>query len=210
MQQVGGWSNVQTKLLHATALDAAVRAFHKQGGYILGLCAGMILCRSRDGSCCANRTRLGLVDMTIDNNVLNGTSTVHLHQHDDEREKGLKENSNASAVEAELTFSDGPVVAVHGRGVEVLATTTAGQVVSARQGNVVVSAYHYGLDLHERFLRFICESEEDKRATNKKRSVDDMWSGSRNSKKVKKTGAHSDTLDMNSPLGDPIPTTSRV
>jgi glutamine amidotransferase PdxT len=61
---VGGWSNVQSQLLQSTRLDEAIRVFHRSGGYVLGLCAGMILSRTRDGTCCENRVKLGLLDVT--------------------------------------------------------------------------------------------------------------------------------------------------
>jgi glutamine amidotransferase PdxT len=81
-----------------------------------------------------------------DNNVLNGTHRV------------LLAGGGGYTAAEELVFSDGPVVAAHSSDVVPLATTTEGHVVAARQGRTIIAAYHYGLQLHDTFLRLICDA----------------------------------------------------
>lgn len=148
---VGGWSNLQTKLLQRTGLDRAIADFKERGGFVLGLCAGMILCRSRDGAMCEDRLRFRFVDMTIDNNVLNDELEVRLTHAVPEKYRTPSE----WIPEIDLpVFSEAPVIVEHGPDVVPLAVTKNELIVGARQGRVMVMGYHNGPTVHDMFLEF--------------------------------------------------------
>jgi len=130
----GGWSNLQTRLMRRRGVDAQVRALHLRGTPILGVCAGMVLARSRDGAGCEDRLALGLVDATVANNVVHGWHDVHFPGGGCER----------------LREAQAPVVVERGPAVRVLATLADGTVVGAGQDRVQVFAFHEGI--HEAFL----------------------------------------------------------
>lgn len=145
---VGGWSNVQTKLLEQTGLEDAIKEFHKRDGFVLGLCAGMILCRSNDGVFCEDRLKFCFVDMTIENNQLNKKHTVNLTSAAPPKYRGEIDKKH------DPVFSDGPVISQHGPDVEVLAVTADNRIVAARRGHTIVMAWHNGPSVHSLFLEF--------------------------------------------------------
>jgi 5'-phosphate synthase pdxT subunit len=132
----GGWSNLQSALLEATGLASEIFEETRKGKPILAICAGMVLAGSRPGRDCEDRKLLGLIDVRIDNNVLNGEKHVTL--------------SGGRTFEA--LFSNGPIASELGPDVEIIARLDDGTVVAARQDNVFISAYHEGPGAHERFL----------------------------------------------------------
>jgi 5'-phosphate synthase pdxT subunit len=131
----GGWSNLQSRMMRTTGLDARVRMLHARGVPMLTICAGMILARSRDGKGCEDRLALRLVEMTIDNNAVNGFRSVCW----------------ADGRQSRVPFANAPVVAAHGPEVRCLARLDSGEVVGVQQVHVFAFAFHD--EVHDVFVR---------------------------------------------------------
>lgn len=145
----GGWSNLQTLLYRQTGVDTALRQLRSENKPILGICAGMILAGARNGLNTEHRTMLELIDVTVDNNILNGSDLAIEMQ-----------GQASSGGTLTAAFSNGPVAHELGKGVEVLARIVEPQVVkergecvvAARQGNVFIASCHRGPGTHDVFL----------------------------------------------------------
>jgi 5'-phosphate synthase pdxT subunit len=140
----GGESTAIMRLARIYGLDEAIRRF--EGG-ILGTCAGMIL---------LDRERLGLVDVTVLRNAFGrqvASFEADLDLAGDERP-------------FRAVFIRAPWIEDAGPGVEILAEVD-GHPVLARQGRVLVAAFHPELTddtrIHERFLE-LCREESGVRA----------------------------------------------
>jgi len=139
----GGESTTFMRLMRLYGLDEAVRRFSRP---IFGTCAGMIV---------LDRNHLGLVDLEVARNAWG--RQVHSFEADldvageDEPVRGV--------------FIRAPWIDEAGPEVEVLAEH-AGHPVLARQGRVLVAAFHPELTddtrIHERFLDLV--EEETSRA----------------------------------------------
>jgi 5'-phosphate synthase pdxT subunit len=134
----GGESTTFMRLMRLYGLDRAVRAFP---GAILGTCAGMIV---------LDRNHLGLVDLVVERNawgrqVYSFEADLEV-EGEDERLRGV--------------FIRAPWIEDAGPEVEILAEHD-GHPVLARQGRVLVAAFHPELTddtrVHERFLRLVDE-----------------------------------------------------
>lgn len=141
----GGWSNLQSRRMRWRGMDTRIRALYERRAPILGVCAGMILARSRDGAGCEDRIALGLLDATVANNVVHGRHEVRL----------------AAGGREWRSFAKAPVVREHGPAVEVLATLADGTIVGAGQDRVRVFAYHDGI--HKAFLDLCFTTWADER-----------------------------------------------
>jgi 5'-phosphate synthase pdxT subunit len=134
----GGESTTFMRLMRLYRLDEAVRRF---GGPILGTCAGMIV---------LDRDHLGLVDLEVRRNAWG--RQVHSFEADLELEG---ETSPVRGV-----FIRAPWIEGAGPEVEILAEHD-GHPVLARQGRVLVAAFHPELTddtrVHERFLELVEE-----------------------------------------------------
>lgn len=154
----GGWSNLQTLLYRRTEIDRVVKSFRDQDKPILGICAGMILAGTGYGIDTEERTLLELIDVTIDNNLLNGNALATEVTY-----------PGPTSTPYEAAFSNGPIARELGDGVETITLLVdpeelarlrekgvlqAGEecVVAARQGNVVIASYHKGPGTHDVFL----------------------------------------------------------
>jgi pyridoxal 5'-phosphate synthase pdxT subunit len=134
----GGESTTFMRLMRLYGLDEGVRRF---SGPIFGTCAGMIV---------LDRNHLGLVDLEVARNAWG--RQVHSFETDldvvgeDEPVRGV--------------FIRAPWIDEAGPDVEVLAEH-AGHPVLARQGRVLVAAFHPELTddarIHERFLELVEE-----------------------------------------------------
>jgi pyridoxal 5'-phosphate synthase pdxT subunit len=140
----GGESTTFMRLMHLYGLDEAVRSFR---GAILGTCAGMIV---------LDRGHLGLVDIEVERNAWG--RQVHSFETDLDVEG---EESPLRGV-----FIRAPWIGDAGPDVEILAEHD-GHPVLARQGRVLVAAFHPELTgdtrVHERFLDLV-EEETNVRA----------------------------------------------
>jgi glutamine amidotransferase PdxT len=96
----------------------------------------MVLAASRPGRQCQDRRLLGLIDLAVDNNQLNG-----LHRF-----------RTASGDMYTVIFSNAPTARDLAKDIEILAVSETGDIVAARQGDVFVAAHHKGGDIHRRFV----------------------------------------------------------
>ena len=133
----GGESTTISMGMERDGLDGAIRAFHREGGSILGSCAGMIVC---------DRAHLGLADYLCRRNAF-GRQLQSFEQ--DLRIEGLGEEP------LRAVFIRAPWVEEHGPGVEVLAEVN-GHPVAVRDGNLIAVAFHAELTedrrLHAAFM----------------------------------------------------------
>ncbi len=154
----GGWSNLQTLLYSKTEIDRVVQSFRDQGKPILGICAGMILAGTGYGLDTEERTLLELINVTIDNNLLNGNALEIEVTH-----------PGPASVAGHAAFSNGPIARKLGDGVETITRLVDSKeiarlmkkgvlqpgedcIVAARQGSVVIASYHEGPGTHDVFL----------------------------------------------------------
>ncbi len=148
----GGESTSISKLMLSYRLTNKIRNLAKNGLPILGTCAGMILLANEvPGS---NVEPLGVMDITVRRNAF-----------------GRQKDS----FEAELSmpalgdkpfpgiFIRAPIIEQTNSGVEILARLTAGTIVAARQGRLLVSAFHpeltSDLRFHQYFLDIVAEHQ---------------------------------------------------
>jgi pyridoxal 5'-phosphate synthase pdxT subunit len=133
----GGESTTISMGMEREGLDDAIRDFHRDGGAILGSCAGMIVC---------DRDHLGLADYVCRRNAF-GRQLASFEE--DLRIGGLGEEP------LRAVFIRAPWVEEHGPGVEVLAETR-GHPVAIREGNLLAVAFHAELTddsrLHAAFM----------------------------------------------------------
>ena len=134
----GGESTAITRLMRLYGLDEALRGF---GGGILGTCAGMIV---------LDRNHLGLVDLEVARNAWG--RQVHSFEAD--------LDVDGDPVPLRGVFIRAPWISEAGPEVEILAEHD-GHPVLARQGRVLVAAFHPELTddtrVHERFLELVEE-----------------------------------------------------
>jgi pyridoxal 5'-phosphate synthase pdxT subunit len=134
----GGESTTFMRLMRLYGLDEALRGF---GGAILGTCAGMIV---------LDRNHLGLVDLEVARNAWG--RQVHSFEADLDVE--------GDALPLRGVFIRAPWIEQAGREVEILAEHD-GHPVLARQGRVLVAAFHPELTedtrVHEKFLQLVEE-----------------------------------------------------
>lgn len=143
----GGESTTMSKLIVANGLFAPLRAFHAAGGAVYGTCAGLIMA-ARETIEGAPPT-LGLIDVTARRNAFG--RQVHSFEAD-------VPVARLSGGPMHAVFIRAPWIERVGQGVEVLATWE-GHAVAAREGRVLVVAFHPELTddarLHELFLHTI-------------------------------------------------------
>jgi 5'-phosphate synthase pdxT subunit len=136
----GGESTAFMKLMRLYGLDEAVREF---AGPIFGTCAGMIV---------LDRNHLGLIDIEVERNAWG--RQVHSFESDVFVGEDPKPLSGV--------FIRAPWIEAAGPDVEILAEVD-GHPVLARQGRIVVAAFHPELTddtrIHERFLHLIEEEQ---------------------------------------------------
>lgn len=161
----GGWSNLQTQLFRRNGLDEALTEFAQSSRdkkcYILCVCAGWILARSRDGHGCEDRLLLNFFDTVIDNNILHGRYKIRLepHNHSDEYTLFTDEDNTACNDGQWGIFSNAPIARDFPMDTtEVLARVIVpakdeqdGAVVGIRQGNFFGYSFHDGI--HRPFVK---------------------------------------------------------
>ena len=134
----GGESTTFMRLMRLYGLDEAVRRF---AGPILGTCAGMIV---------LDRNHLGLVDVEVERNAWG--RQVHSFEAD--------LDLAGDVLPLRGVFIRAPWIEEAGPDVEILAEH-GGHPVLARQGRVLVAAFHPELTddtrVHERFLQLVEE-----------------------------------------------------
>jgi 5'-phosphate synthase pdxT subunit len=140
----GGESTTIHKLMEAYELTAPIRAFHAEGGAVYGTCAGLITVARETVE--GYPPTLGLMDVVARRNAF-GRQVASFEA--DLPVEGLR------GAPVRAVFIRAPWVESSGPGVEVLARCQS-HVVAAREGRVLVTAFHPELTddtrLHELFI----------------------------------------------------------
>jgi pyridoxal 5'-phosphate synthase pdxT subunit len=149
----GGESSTMSKLIEAYDLEAPIRELHARGGAFLGTCAGMIVLahHAEDGR--PDQRYLDMIDIDVRRNAY-GRQPASF-------ESLLRLVGEDLPIPG--VFIRAPVIERLGDGVEVVAEHE-GEPVAARQGNVLVTAFHPELTtdrrLHARFAEMAGGREE--------------------------------------------------
>ena len=150
----GGESTTMTKLMDAYGLEAPIRDLHAGGAPLFGTCAGMILL-SRDAvDGLPDQHYLGLIDLVVRRNAF-GRQVASFEAPIDL----VGDPEPLTGV-----FIRAPWLEQVGEGVEVLAEHD-GHRVAARQGDVLVTAFHPELTpdrrLHVRFAEMVAQAHRE-------------------------------------------------
>jgi 5'-phosphate synthase pdxT subunit len=149
----GGESTSITKLMDSYNLTSEIRNLAKSGLPVFGTCAGMIILAGRllDGN---KVTPLGLIDIGVRRNAFGRQK----ESFEADLSIPVLGNEPFHAV-----FIRAPLIAESDAGVEVLAKLEDGTIVAARQGKLLVSAFHPELTEDARFHRYFLDIVEGKR-----------------------------------------------
>ncbi|MDP4672651.1 MAG: pyridoxal 5'-phosphate synthase glutaminase subunit PdxT [Solirubrobacteraceae bacterium] len=140
----GGESTTMTLGIERERLADPLRAFHASGKPIFGTCAGLIM---------LDREHLGIIDIRAERNAF-GRQVRSF-------EAPLEIGVSGGPVEA--VFIRAPWIAEHGPTVEILAEVE-GHGVAAREGAVLVVAFHPELGDDDRVHELFLQSVRDARA----------------------------------------------
>ena len=147
----GGESTTISKLMVAHDLVGPITAFHRAGGHVYGTCAGLITV-ARD-TVEGSPPTLGLMDIVARRNAFG--RQVRSFEAD-------LEVADIGPAPLRAVFIRAPWVESAGPTVEVLATCE-GHIVAAREGGVLVTAFHPELTddtrLHQLFVTMIRRRE---------------------------------------------------
>ena len=138
----GGESTTIGKLAVAYGLVEPIRQMIQAGKPVWGTCAGMILL-SRDSG--QDQPVLGCMDVVVDRNAFG--------RQVDSFEIGLTVPVLGDEPFRSV-FIRAPRIRSAGPGVEVLAALPDGKIVAARQGNMLVTAFHPELTNDDRWHRY--------------------------------------------------------
>ena len=142
----GGESTTLLKLMAPVAMRPALEQFHAQGRPIFGTCAGLILL-ARDTT--PPQESLGFIDIVAERNAYG-------RQIDSFVAMGTPLTDELSAEPLEMVFIRAPKIAQVNCGVAPLAECR-GEVVLARQDNVLVSSFHPELTQDRRVHRYFLQ-----------------------------------------------------
>jgi len=149
----GGESTTMSKLMAAYGHEQPIRELHDAGAPVFGTCAGMILIARDAVDGLPDQRTLGLIDITVRRNAF-GRQVASFES--ELRLAGDPEPLTGVFIRAPWIESAGP-------GVEVLASH-AGHGVAARQGRVLVTAFHPELTgdrrLHRLFAAMVEAAQE--------------------------------------------------
>ena len=149
----GGESSTMSKLINAYDLERPIRELHARGGAFLGTCAGMIVLahHAEDGR--PDQRYLDMIDIDVRRNAY-GRQPASF-------ESPLRLAGEDLPIPG--VFIRAPQIERMGEGVDVVAEHD-GKPVAARQGNVLVTAFHPELTtdrrLHRRFADMVGGREE--------------------------------------------------
>ncbi|MNM86578.1 Glutamine amidotransferase subunit PdxT [compost metagenome] len=146
----GGESTTIGKLMRKYDFIDAIRSFSNQGKPVFGTCAGLIVMANEIEN--GEEAHLELMDIKVSRNAF-GRQRESFETDLDV--KGLEEPVRAVFIRA-------PLITAVGDSVEVLSTYN-NEIVTARQGHLLVSSYHPELTddyaLHAYFLEMIKKNE---------------------------------------------------
>ncbi|MFA5316977.1 MAG: pyridoxal 5'-phosphate synthase glutaminase subunit PdxT [Dehalococcoidales bacterium] len=150
----GGESTSILKLMKHYLLAEPLRELTRSGLPVLGTCAGLIvLAKYLSTNSCET---LGLMDMTVARNAFGR----QVDSFETEINVPVLGEPPFKAV-----FIRAPIIEKVSPQVEVLARLTNGTIVAARQGNLVVTAFHPELADDSRFHRYFLDIVKGERAT---------------------------------------------
>jgi 5'-phosphate synthase pdxT subunit len=142
----GGESTAIGKLMQDYNLMSEIKVQGKNGLPVFGTCAGMILLASRGSD--SDLKPLGLIDITVRRNAFG-------------RQRESFETELAVPALGEKPFPGvfirAPVIEQANSDVEILARLGNGTGVAARQGKILVSAFHPELTTDLRFHRYFLD-----------------------------------------------------
>jgi 5'-phosphate synthase pdxT subunit len=141
----GGESTALLRLLASTGLDRAIPRFHREGGAILGTCAGAILLAKEVTN--PEQESLGLLDATVERN--------HYGRQVDSFEAEAPFPGGGPPLP--LVFIRAPAITRVGRGVEVLVEHD-GLPVLVRRGRLLAATFHPELSADDRVHRLLLEA----------------------------------------------------
>jgi pyridoxal 5'-phosphate synthase pdxT subunit len=149
----GGESTTMSKLMAAYGLEQPIRDLHDAGGPVFGTCAGMILIARDAVDGLPDQRTLGLIDIAVRRNAF-GRQVASF-------EADLRLSGDPEPMPG--VFIRAPWIESAGAGVEVLASH-AGHGVAARQGRVLVTAFHPELTgdlrMHRMFASMVADAQE--------------------------------------------------
>ena len=149
----GGESTTMSKLMTAYGLEEPIRGLHDGGAPIFGTCAGMILIARRAVDGQPGQRTLGLIDIDVRRNAF-GRQVA-----------SFEADLELAGDDVPMTgvFIRAPWIECAGEGVDVLARH-GGHGVAARQGRVLVTAFHPELTddrrLHRLFAAMVASARE--------------------------------------------------
>lgn len=146
----GGESTTIGKLAVAYGLVEPIRLMAASGKPMWGTCAGMILLARDVGMA---QPLIGCMDVVVDRNAFG--------RQLDSFEVDL-DVPVLGAPAARSVFIRAPVIRSVGPGVEVLARLQDGRIVAARQGNLLVTAFHPELTADDRWHRYFVNMVSDR------------------------------------------------
>lgn len=139
----GGESTTMCRLMASYSFREALKGLAEAGLPMFGTCAGMILLATRAVGLAGGP--LGVMDIAVRRNAFG--RQVHSFEAD-------LPIPALGEPPFHAVFIRAPFIEAVGPGVEVLASLPEGTPVAARQGNLVVSAFHPELTTDARFHRY--------------------------------------------------------
>jgi len=149
----GGESTTISRLMLDYNLASEIRNLAKSGIPILGTCAGMILLAKKISD--ADAEPLGLMDITVRRNAFG-------------RQRDSFEAELAIPALGEKPFPGvfirAPIIEQASSNVEILTRLNKATIVAARQGKLLVSAFHPELTSDLRFHKYFLDIVEDSKS----------------------------------------------
>ncbi|WP_068784388.1 pyridoxal 5'-phosphate synthase glutaminase subunit PdxT [Paenibacillus phocaensis] len=147
----GGESTTIGKLMRKYGFMDAIRAFAGQGKPVFGTCAGLIvMAKEIEGG---EEAHLGLMNIKVSRNAFG------------RQRESFETDLDVKGLDAPLraVFIRAPLITAVGEGVEVL-STYKDEIVTARQGHLLVSSFHPELtedfSLHTYFVEMIKQAKQ--------------------------------------------------
>ena len=158
----GGESTTIGKLAAEYDLVDPILDFCRDNKPVWGTCAGAIFLSKPTG---ANRTALGLIDIEIERNaygrqVDSFEAEVKTTLPSVGGEESLNDEAHTSMFPG--VFIRAPRVSTVGSSVDVLGRISTGEIVAARQGNLMVTMFHPELTNDCRFHEYFLEMSADR------------------------------------------------
>lgn len=145
----GGESTAIGKLAVSYGLLEPLRQMGRKGWPIWGTCAGMIMLASDIGG---DQPLLGLMDISVQRNAFG--RQVDSFEMDLSVPALASIEPESQLVAFSAVFIRAPLIQRVGSGVEILARLDDDEIVAARQGNLLATAFHPELGSDDRFHKY--------------------------------------------------------